>query len=76
MRRNLFFIGISMCAFGVISTLLYFFDYNLKFMRWVDSWGDGAGLWIRGGLIVSGFILAAFTFPTKKENQEENQVIK
>jgi hypothetical protein len=72
MRKNLFFIGMSMCAFGIISTLLYFFEYNLRFMRWVDSWGDVKGFWIRGAFIVAGFILAALTFPTKNANQEEN----
>lgn len=61
-------IGSYMAIFGIISSVLYFFDYNLSILTWIDNWGETVGWLIRGGLIVVGAILF---FVGKGDEEEE-----
>ncbi|MDV6234155.1 hypothetical protein CH379_000725 [Leptospira ellisii] len=49
--------GAFMSFAGIVSSVLSFFNYNLKILMWVDNWGVSTGWAIRGGLIVGGVIL-------------------
>lgn len=52
-------LGGLMVTAGLLSMVLYFADYNLKVLAWVDLWGPVAGWAIRAGLVVGGAALAA-----------------
>ncbi|MFS4466318.1 hypothetical protein [Maribacter sp. 2210JD10-5] len=56
-----------MALAGIISSVLSLFDYNLRILMWIDSWGINTGWAIRIGLIVIGGVLF-FAF---KEATEE-----
>ena len=60
--------GLALAAMGVISTLLYFFDYNVRLLKWIDLWGDTMGWIIRIGLIIAGGAL--FMFLGKEEEEQ------
>jgi hypothetical protein len=47
-------IGGYMFLFGLISTVLYFFDMELKILMWIETWGTTVGWAIRGGLMALG----------------------
>lgn len=49
--------GALLALFGVISSALYLFDYNLRILAWVDLWGQGIGWAIRACVIVGGGVL-------------------
>ncbi|MCB9195489.1 MAG: hypothetical protein H6598_04630 [Flavobacteriales bacterium] len=46
--------GLLIAAMGIISTLLYLFNYNIRLLAWIDLWGEAVGWVIRGGLVVVG----------------------
>ena len=50
-------IGGTMFFFGVVSAVLYFLNYELVLLAWIDSWGPIVGWVIRGALAVVGGIL-------------------
>jgi hypothetical protein len=50
-------VGSGMALFGLASSILYFLDYNLRILMWVDLWGPTMGWLIRAGLIVGGGVL-------------------
>ncbi len=52
-------LGGLMVTAGLLSMVLYFADYNLKVLAWVDLWGPVAGWAIRLGLVAGGAALAA-----------------
>ena len=66
-KSKLSSIGALMAVFGVASSILSFFDYNLKLLMWVDLWGTTMGWVIRIGLIVGG---AALFFMFNKSEEE------
>lgn len=47
-------IGGLLLGTGLISSVLYFMDMNLRILMWVDNWGEGTGWGIRAGLIAVG----------------------
>lgn len=63
-------IGAVLALFGVVSTILYFLDYNIKLLLWIDMWGPTVGWVIRIGLIVIGALLF---FLIGKSNDEEEE---
>ena len=60
MRRLITNLGGFLAISGVISSILYLIDYNLKILAWIDSWGSTMGWVIRIGLIVAGVALYFF----------------
>lgn len=46
-----------MAIFGALSIVLYFINYNLRILLWIDNWGDTIGWVIRIGLVVVGALL-------------------
>ena len=46
--------GLLLAALGIISALLYVFNYNVRFLAWIDLWGTTIGWIIRGGFIFGG----------------------
>ena len=66
-KSKLSSIGALLAVFGIISSFLALFDYNLKALMWVDLWGTTVGWIIRIALIVGGgglFLL--FNTPDKE----------
>lgn len=57
MKRFLANLGGFLAISGIISSVLYLIDYNLKILMWIDSWGSTMGWVIRGGLILAGAAL-------------------
>lgn len=49
--------GLLIAAMGIISSLLYLFNYNIRLLAWIDMWGDTMGWIIRVLLVVVGGIL-------------------
>jgi hypothetical protein len=47
-------IGAGMAVMGIASTLLSFFNYNLRLLMWIDLWGTSVGWIIRILHIVGG----------------------
>ena len=60
-------IGGFLALAGVLSSVLYFIDYNLRILMWIDLWGPIVGWLIRGGAIVLGlvFLVLGFVFAPK-----------
>ncbi len=62
-------IGSAIAILGVASIVLYFLDYNLKILMWIDNWGDTMGWIIRVGLVVIGLALMVFGKPKTTEQE-------
>ena len=63
-------IGGTVALAGVASIVLYFINFNLRILMWIDAWGEGVGWAIRVGLVLLGAaIWAAGAFLGKEEPQ-------
>ena len=58
LKNNLAGFGGLMALMGLVSSALYFVDYELTLLMWIDLWGETAAWGIRAGLIVVGTVLA------------------
>ena len=67
-KNKLSSIGAVLALFGLASTVLYFLDFNLRLLMWIDNWGETTGWIIRIGLIILGAILY---FLTGNNNTEQ-----
>lgn len=63
-------IGAILAIFGLMSIILYFLDYNLRLLIWIDNWGETVGWIIRIGLIVVGAVLFFLTGSSNDEVEE------
>ncbi|MCB0457482.1 MAG: hypothetical protein R2776_04145 [Flavobacteriaceae bacterium] len=45
--------GLLLAALGIISALLYVFNYNVRLLAWIDMWGTTVG-WVLRGLFIFG----------------------
>lgn len=70
MNRLLTNLGGFLAISGIISCILYFIDYQLKILAWIDTWGVTLGWVIRIGLVVIG-VLLFFIAGQKANNGEE-----
>ncbi len=52
--------GLLVAALGIISAVLSIFNYNLRWLAWVDLWGTAMGWIIRILLIITGGALFFF----------------
>ncbi len=50
-------IGYFIALLGASSIILNFFDYEFRYLMWVENWGETVGWIIRIGLIVLGAVL-------------------
>ncbi|OGI40274.1 MAG: hypothetical protein A2140_03015 [Candidatus Muproteobacteria bacterium RBG_16_62_13] len=50
-------LGIWLAIFGVGSLLLNLMGMEFKILMWIDNWGHGTGMAIRGGLTAAGVVL-------------------
>jgi len=50
-------IGGLLALFGVLSSVLYLIDFNLRILMWIDNWGVTVGWGIRIAMIVIGVLL-------------------
>lgn len=66
-------LGVLLALYGVLSGVLYFFDYNLRILMWVDLWGPLVGWGIRGVLVVGGGALAFVASMFDKSQSPEAQ---
>lgn len=71
MKNILGSIGSYAAIFGILSSVLNFFDYNLSILIWIDEWGVTNGWIIRIGLIVVGAILWFMFGRGEEETTEE-----
>jgi len=49
--------GLVLAAMGLISVLLSIFNYNIRLLAWIDSWGTTMGWVLRVVLILAGGVL-------------------
>ncbi len=63
-------IGGLMFFFGLASIVLYFLNYQLTLLMWIDMWGEAVAWAIRIGLLVVG---AALWLIDKKNDSERAQ---
>jgi len=56
-------IGFLLLALGIASSVIYFLDMELKWLRWINHWGENAAWGIRGGLVALGLLLFALGKP-------------
>ena len=56
-KSKLSSIGAFLALAGVASIALNFFNYNLRILMWIDTWGSTMGWVIRVGLIIAGGVL-------------------
>lgn len=61
--------GSAAALFGLVSIVLSFFDYNLRILMWIDSWGETMAWVIRIGLIIVG--LAVYFVMNVSADEEE-----
>lgn len=61
--------GGAAALFGLVSIVLSFFDYNLRILMWIDSWGETMAWVIRIGLIIVG--LAVYFVMNVPADEEE-----
>ena len=59
-------VGIYMVILGIGSIILNQLGYEFSLLVWIDNWGEGVGLAIRGGAILVGAIL--FALGAKQQN--------
>ncbi|MBL8725736.1 MAG: hypothetical protein JNK49_16960 [Planctomycetes bacterium] len=59
MRR----IGFLLLALGIVSSVMHFMDLELRVLRWINTWGEGAAWGIRGGFVALGLGLFALGKP-------------
>ena len=64
-------IGGYIAIFGIASIILSFFNYNLRILMWIDSWGETTGWIIRIGLIVVGAVLFFMGGGSSEEDAQE-----
>lgn len=60
--------GGAAALFGLVSIVLSFFNYNLRILIWIDSWGETMAWVIRIGLIAVG--LAVYFIMNVSEEEE------
>lgn len=46
--------GLVIAAMGIMSIVLYIFNYNIRLLAWIDLWGATMGWIIRILLILGG----------------------
>lgn len=63
-------LGGFLALIGLVSSVLSFFDYNLRILMWIDLWGTTMGWVIRIGLIIVGAFLA-FVFNSNAEEKDD-----
>ncbi len=68
-REKIGQIGGFLALIGVVSSLLSFFNYNLRILMWVDAWGTTTGWIIRGALVVVGLFLLLVLGKSKDEKE-------
>lgn len=56
-KNKLQYVGGFLVSAGVFSIILYFIDYNLSILIWIDLWGETVGWIIRGGITLLGAVL-------------------
>lgn len=66
-------IGGVMAVVGIVSLVLSFFNKNIKYLRWIDRWGDEMGLTIRIGLVLGGIVLFLVFARYQKEEAETDE---
>lgn len=59
--------------FGAASAVLYFLDYEYKFLSWIDNWGETVGWSIRGAMVVVGGGLVLFDMFTGKDEYDDGE---
>ncbi|WP_149303548.1 hypothetical protein [Pareuzebyella sediminis] len=59
-------VGLVLAAMGLISALLSIFNYNIRLLAWIDSWGSTMG-WGAQGSIDSSRWRAVFLFGRAEE---------
>ncbi|MDF1548420.1 MAG: hypothetical protein P1P88_11405 [Bacteroidales bacterium] len=72
MNRLLTNLGGFLAISGIISCILYFIDYQLKILAWIDTWGNTMGWVIRIGLILVGLALFFIAGQTANKGSEGN----
>lgn len=50
-------LGIWLVIFGIGSLLLNMMGMEFKILMWIDNWGRGTGMAIRGGVTALGVVL-------------------
>ncbi|MFH2005183.1 MAG: hypothetical protein ABI333_01220 [bacterium] len=61
--------GAFLALIGILSSVLYLINFNLKILAWIDIWGVGVGWVIRLGLILGGAALF-FVFAGKGDGEK------
>ncbi|MEZ4859007.1 MAG: hypothetical protein R2781_09375 [Flavobacteriaceae bacterium] len=65
--------GLVLAALGIISCVLYVFNYNVRLLAWIDMWGTTMG-WVLRGLFIFGGA-ALFYFFGREEDDDNNITI-
>ncbi|MEM9694937.1 MAG: hypothetical protein AAGA56_20515 [Myxococcota bacterium] len=74
MKDKIANLGIFLALSGLISSVLYFFDMNVRMLRAIDANGPLVGWGIRIGLIVGGGLLALL-FSGSAASDESGQTV-
>lgn len=59
--------GLVLAAMGLVSALLSIFNYNIRLLAWIDSWGIAMGWVLRVVLILTGGVLFLLFGRTEEE---------
>lgn len=64
-------LGGYIAIFGIASIILYFFNYELRILGWINTWGETTAWIIRIGLIVLGAALFFLGAGGSQEDEPE-----
>ena len=56
---------------GILSFVLYYANYKLRILMWVDNWGESTGMVIRGGLVLLGGVLYLMGGASQKRREKQ-----
>jgi hypothetical protein len=63
-------LGGYLIAFGALSAVLSFFNYEFVLLTWIGSWGETVAWFIRAGIIALGWVLVETENRRAKQAQQ------
>ena len=65
--------GILLLILGAGSFILREMNMEFRLMKWVDSWGESNGVYIRIGIAALGLVLLVLSFRKKTDPPADTQ---
>ena len=60
-------LGLLLVFLGIASSVVQFMDLEMRFLMWINNWGEGTAWAIRGGCCALGALLIKVGKPKPKQ---------